>query len=285
MKLSTLFLLASLVVLGAACPLSGSVTPTKPAIPVTATLTPEIPATSLPTTSQATTEATVAPGTTTDGPYLAYLRDQGNGQELVLMDADGKGEVVFPFPMNSDVYMPRSLSNLVSPDGIWLAFYTGSARQTSGNGGTDTADLTLNLMNLSDSRTQAGSTQVIARLLSADYPANFAQAAQELGRSDITAQVLQDAFVYGITQSIAWSPDGLHLAFAGQMNGLSSDLYLYNTVDGTIQQLSSGPEEVQWIEWSPDGKWILDASTYWAGEGMTSNLYACLLYTSPSPRD
>jgi len=51
-------------------------------------------------------------------------------------------------------------------------------------------------------------------------------------------------------------------------------LYLYNTVDGTIQQLSSGPEEVQWIEWSPDGKWILDASTYWAGEGMTFNLYA-----------
>jgi hypothetical protein len=58
------------------------------------------------------------------------------------------------------------------------------------------------------------------------------------------------------------------------MDGLSSDLYLYNTADGTIQRLSSGPEEIQWIEWSPDGKWILDASTYWMGLGMTYNLYA-----------
>jgi hypothetical protein len=275
MKLNHFFLLASLILLGIACPFSTVVTPTAPAIPAVATPTPTktIPAPSVPATSQPAAPATVAPRTTTDGPYLAYLRDQGNELELVLMDADGKGEIAFPYPLNRSVYTPQSLSNLVSPDGSWLAFYTGSAGQASGNVGSDTADLTLNLMSLGI-KTQAGSTQVITRVLSADYPANFDQAAQELGRSDITAQALQDAFEYGITQSIAWSPDGLHLAFAGQMDGLSSDLYLYNTADGTIQRLSSGPEEAQWIEWSPDGKWILDASTYWAGAGMTYNFYA-----------
>ena len=276
MKLHILFLLASLVILGAACPFSALVTPTNPAIPAIATLTPAITATSIPTTSQTSAAATVAPQTMTNGPYLVFLRDQGNGQEFVLMDADGKGEVAFPFPMNSYVNMPRSLSDLVSPDGIWLAYYTGSAGQSFGQVGTDTADLTLNLMSLGIT-SPAGSTKVVSRLLSADYPANFTRAAQELGPSDNTAQSLQDTFVYGITQSIAWSPDGLHLAFAGQMDGLSTDLYIYNDAYGTIQQLSSGPEEVLWIEWSPDGKWILDGSSYFVGEGMSYNIYATSL--------
>jgi Tol biopolymer transport system component len=252
--------------------------PTATVTPIPATSVPatSVPTTSVPTISQVTAAPTVASQTLTNGPYLVFLRDRGNGQELVLMDADGKGEVAFPFPINSNVYIPQSLSNLVSPDGSWLAFYTGSDRQASGNVGTDTADLTLNLMSLGIT-SPAGSTKVVSRLLSADYPANFVQAARELDRADITAQALQDAFVYGITQSIAWSPDGKYLAFASQMDGLSSDLYLYNTADGTIQQLSSGPEEVMWIAWSPDRKWILDASLYLVGEGMTYNLYATSL--------
>ena len=281
MKLNSLIVLAGLVIFSAACPFSAAVTPANPAIPATATLAPalpatSIPATSLPTISQATTAATVASQTLTNGPYLVFLRDRGNGQELVLMDANGKGATVFPFPINNNIYSSQSLSNLVSPDGIWLAFYTGSAGPAFGQVGPNTADLTLNLMSLGITN-PAGSKKVISRLLSADYPANFAQAARELGIANITAQDLQNAFVSGISQSIAWSPDGLHLAFAGQMDGFSSDLYLYQDAFGTIQRLSSGPEEVQWITWSPDGKWILDGSSYTVGEGMTYNLYATSL--------
>jgi hypothetical protein len=58
------------------------------------------------------------------------------------------------------------------------------------------------------------------------------------------------------------------------MDGLSSDIYLYDSVSGAIKRYSSGPEEVVWICWSPDGKWILDGSTYWVGEGMQNNIYA-----------
>jgi Tol biopolymer transport system component len=228
-------------------------------------------------TFTSTLAATIAPHTTTNGPYLVFLRDRGNGLELVLMDADGKGEVAFPFPMNryDPNITPESLSELVSPDGSWLAFYTGYAG-VYGQVGTNNADLTLNLMSLGVT-SPAGSTKVVSRLLSADYPANFVQAAQELGSEFIDAQSLQFTFEFGITRSIAWSPDGQYLAFAGQMDGLSSDLYLYNSVDGTIQQLSSGPEEVMWIAWSPDGKWILDASTTFVGEGWSNNIYATSL--------
>ena len=279
MKLNHFFLLISLVILGFACPLSASVTPTNPAVPTSITPTPaipttSIPATNVPTTSQTSIEATVASTLTTAGPYLVYVRDQGNGQELVLMDADGKGEKTFPFPMNNNLSTPRLLSNMVSPDGLWLAYYTGSAGPAFGQVGPNSADLTLNLMSLFGGMAPVGSTQIIAHLLSVDYPVNFAQAAQQLDIPDISAQSLQDAFVNGIAQSIAWSPDGLYLAFAGQMDGLSSDLYLYNASDGTIQRMSSGPEEVQWIDWSPDGKWILDGSCDQVGEGMTYNVYA-----------
>ena len=126
MKLNHFFLLISLVILGFACPFSASVTPTNPAVPTSITPTPaipttSIPATNVPTTSKTSIEATVASTLTMAGPYLVYVRDQGNGQELVLMDADGKGEKTFPFPMNNNLSTPRLLSNMVSPDGLWLA--------------------------------------------------------------------------------------------------------------------------------------------------------------------
>ncbi len=150
-----------------------------------------------------------------------------------------------------------------------MAYYSGSAGTCFGEVGPDTADLTLNLMSLSD-----GKTRVVTQLLSKDYPAIFTKAAQQLGRADVTADTLQNTFVCTITQSLDWSPDGRYLAFAGQMDGLSSDLYLYDSVTGAIKRYSSGPEEVVWICWSPDGKWILDGSTYWVGEGMQYNIYA-----------
>jgi hypothetical protein len=110
--------------------------------------------------------------------------------------------------------------------------------------------------------------------LSKDYPDIFTKAAVQLSQPDLTADTLRNAFILGITQSLDWSPDGRYLAFAGQMDGLSSDLYLYDSETGSIKRLSSGPEEVQWISWSPDGKWILDGSSYSVGEGMQFNIYA-----------
>jgi len=177
--------------------------------------------------------------------------------------------------------LENSLSDLISSDGKWLAYDTGSVGgyESLAGGETpepDTADLTLNLMSISD-----GKTQVITRLLSKDYPDNFTQAAREMNPNKSVeeqqndAKRLHDAFMGGI-QSFAWSPNGRYLAFAGQMDGLYSDLYLYDTSSQTIQRLSngSGSEDVQSIGWSPDGKWILIGRSKDFGEGTILDFFA-----------
>jgi len=226
-------------------PLSGSATPEP-------TATPTAAPTELPTAA-----STAAPPLRTTGPYLAYFR-QLDEQQLVLLDADGMGRKVIPVPpaATTDIHF-------LSPDGKWLAYYLGSASDAQAS------DLTLNLLDL-----QSGETQLVSKLLSKDYPDNFVRAAKDLHDPNLTAERLQDAFLNGITRSAAWSPDGHTLAFAGQMDGPSSDLYVYDVETKAIQRKSSGAGEVQWVGWSPDGKWIVYASVLTVGEGMTFDIYS-----------
>ena len=56
------------------------------------------------------------------------------------MDADGSGRKQFQLP--NDGYIIRDLEQAVSPDGKWLAYFTGSVEEPYG--------LTLNLLNLAD---------------------------------------------------------------------------------------------------------------------------------------
>ena len=261
MKSNKLYLPLTVLILVSACIIPVSITPTSPAPP-----TPVPPTASSTAPSETAAAVSTYPPLQTAGPYLVYLRGSGAGQELVILDADGNGRMTFPSPLtdaSGDVSFIPPLADLVSPDGKWLAYYTGSARQAS--------DLALNLMSLAD-----GSTRLVTRLLSADYPGNFTEAAAELGQ-DNTAESLQEAFLAGITRSIAWSPDGRYLAFAGQMDGTSSDLYVYDSQSETVKRLSSGSEQVQWIDWSPDGERIVNGSTLWVGMGMSFNIFA----TSP----
>jgi hypothetical protein len=198
-------------------------------------------------------------------PYLVFIRNGTNGEVIAQVDEYAKSGWTLPYPINDEQNMnySDSLSNLISPDGQRMAFFSGS---------TSTKDLTLNFMRLSD-----GISQPIIKLLSSDYPQNFVREASVIPSSIASAQDLQQAFEYGITRSIAWSPDSRNLAFAGQMYGDSSDLYLWENKTGNIQQLSTGLQEMGWIGWSPDGKWILNGSSYLAGEGMKYSIYATSL--------
>jgi WD40-like Beta Propeller Repeat len=242
-------------------PFGNTPAPTASVLP--ATSSSPMPLTSIPA-------ATLPPPLTTHGPYLAYQVQAGDRAFIKFLDADGSGQASFSYPPNAaPENFQDPLSNTLSPDGKWLAWYSGSAGTCMGEVGPETADLTLNLLNLAD-----GTTRLVTPLLSKDYPAIFAKAAGQLGQADVTAAMLQNAFVCGIAQSLDWSPDGRYLAFAGQMDGLSSDLYLYDFTSGAITRLSSGPQEVEWISWSPDGKWILDGSSYSSGEGMRYDIYA-----------
>jgi len=246
-----------------------SALPTETAAPLSQPITAPS-ATDSPVATSAPT-LTPEPGLRTSGPYFSYFRQVGGVYQLVLMDADGGGRKVIQLPKEIGICSPCDELNIqdVSPDGHWLAFYTGYAGDFDGQFTRETFDLTLNLLNLN-----TGDVQVITPLLSKDYPNNFVAAAKEIDPSYITPADLQYAFMAGITRAVNWSPDGRYLAFAGQMNGPSSDLYVYNMVERSIKRLTAGPEELQWVDWSSDGKWILHGSVYAYGEGMQYSIYA-----------
>lgn len=219
--------------------------------------------------SSPTATITPLPGLKTEGPYLAYQRRTGEQYEIVLLDIDGLGQQVIPFPEDANMQTKNyGATGYLSPDGKWMAYFSGSAGKCMGNGTENTNDLTLKLLNLKN-----GQTQLVTRLLSADYPNNFIEAARALGDPKITAADLQNAFVCGIPAGLAWSPDGKKLAFSGQMAGISSDLYVYDLKNGSIQQLSSGPEEILSVKWSADGQWISTTSTFTYGAGVQGTPY------------
>lgn len=66
-----------------------------------------------------------------------------------------------------------------------------------------------------------------------------------------------------------FSPDGSRLAFMGMQDGVSSDLYVYNFDDGSIDRLTDGPSQGYQPSWSPDGRWIFHtgAETFGTGAG------------------
>lgn len=209
------------------------------------------------TPKPATPTVTPFPPLQTNGPYFSYFRKIGEEYQLVMLDADGRGRREISFPNE----LIESLNNVpdiysISPDGNWFAFHTGSAGifdpdllQVEG-----TFDLTLNVFNIS-----TGEWQIITPLLSKEYPNNFKEASDELNDSSITSNKLYYSFLYGVNheRSFVWSPDGKYLAFAGQMDGLSSDIYIYHVETKSIQRLSSETQEITSIRWSPDSKWIV----------------------------
>jgi hypothetical protein len=258
------------VVLPTAMPTVAGLLPSKTPVPTSAsTAVPAsatVPsATILPTKMPTATPTRVTP-VATEGARLIYRKSVNGQPVLVIVSAEGTGSRTLPLPSGAAV---ETLAQSVSPDGRWLAFYTGSAEQR------EKSDLALNLMDLA-----SGQTRLCTRLLSADYPQNFRQAADLLDKQGIKlvegidqAQILAEAFMNGI-DALAWSPDGHYLAFAGQMDGPSSDLYVHDLQSRATRRLSDGLEQIQSITWSPDGKWILHGSANLVGEGMDIHYYA-----------
>lgn len=230
--------------------------------------------TALPSKTKApsTFTPTVFPLLQTSGPYFSFFRQVGEEYQFVMMDANGQGRKTIAIPRNvtdSLLNIPVDLDIIrVSPDGEWLAYYTGSAGFPELIQPEKDFDLTLNLYNFI-----TGEFRIVTQLLSEDYPDNFSEAANRLNDPFITGVMLYGAFINGITRSLAWSPDGRFISFAGQMDGLSSDLYVYEIETESIRRLSSENQQIQSLEWSPDGKWILYSSAYEVGMGMKFDIF------------
>jgi hypothetical protein len=75
-----------------------------------------------------------------------------------------------------------------------------------------------------------------------------------------TASYLRHSVAFAITQqhSIAWSPDGRYLAFVAALDGVTTDLYVFDTDSNTVSRISYGPSTYATrLMWSPDGRYVI----------------------------
>lgn len=196
-----------------------------------------------------TPTSTPYPPLQSQGPYLLLMRDNN---KMTIIDANGAGTKLITLPDDGFVSTPKNnlLGTVVSPDGKWLAYFTGSIEEPY--------DLALNIINL-----QNETAFQIARLIAPGFPENLAPVKTadpgELGNCTEQAcriQLLQTAFREGI-RALAWSPDSQSLAFAAQSDGPSSDVYIFDIEDKSVRRLVNDLENVLQIDWSPHGDKIL----------------------------
>jgi hypothetical protein len=213
------------------------------------------------------------------GPYFVFLAPEDTNSKLTLIGANGSGRKEIELPAEYD--LGDCFSCVLSPDGKWLAFWTGSAGTYEDIPLEGPYNLQLHLLRIAN-----GAVAKITDLLSPDYPDNFRKNAEDIQGEpgfkgmdiDSIAQALEFSFLIGI-QSAAWSPDSRYLAFAGEMDGPSSDLYVYDTSTQSILRLSSGGTNIiseggSHFGWSPDGKWIVYIGAYFAGATMNGDIHA-----------
>lgn len=184
------------------------------------------------------------------------------------MDADGRGWK--PIHLPNDGYIPArrrtSFENAVSPDGKWLAYFTGSMAEPY--------DLALHLLDLEDETTSR-----ITRLIAPGFPENLepvrtSDPAELEGCTEgaCRTNLIESAFREGI-ESIAWSPDSQSLAFAAQIHGPSSDVYVFSLEDKRVRKLVDDLENVWQIDWSPNGERILYQNSTAGLRYMTAYIY------------
>jgi WD40 repeat protein len=236
--------LVLILLVGSCAPASASSTPTVPPPPPPTT-------TSLPTITASPTPfviptSTPYPPLQTQGPYFLITND---GSNFAILDADLSGRKQIQIPNEGHSWEPEQT---VSPDGKWMAYFSSP--------GDESPESTLNVFNLYD-----GTSQVVANIVAPGYPENLRPVAETLDlpeyRSEcpnIECLTILTSYIFesGI-RSIAWSPDSRFLAFAAQIDGPSSDVYLYDLESQTVRRLTNEIENIWQIEWSPTGEKIL----------------------------
>ena len=221
-------------------------------LPIIATKTQTVISSETPSPTQTEIPTvTPYPPLQTDGPYLLFSNEY---DLLTMMDANGIGRKHIELPISGR--LGWDIKGTISPDGEWLAYYTGSKEEPY--------DLSLNLLNISN-----GTSQLISSLIAHGFPENLEPVTKTLSFGDYDTECESDPkcqlsrVISSFTQSIdngnalAWSPDSKLLAFAAQIDGPSSDIYIFNTADNSIRRLTDELENIWLISWSPNGDKIL----------------------------
>jgi hypothetical protein len=204
------------------------------------------------TTSSPTATSTPTPELPSHGPYLIYTYSvAGSTVQIVETGAEGKGHAVINLPEGGYI---RNIQDSLSPDGVWLAYFTGSDDEPY--------DLALHVMSLPD-----GSELHPIPLISASHEQQLSVIATALptlipGFEGNSADVpdwrgpIDSTFRTGI-MSLAWSPVGDKLAFVAQIDGPSSDVYVLDANTGSLNRLSDDLLNSGYLSWSPDGRWVV----------------------------
>jgi WD40 repeat protein len=173
-----------------------------------------------------------------EGPYLLC-----DTQSVIVMNVGTDSRRVTD--------LPDGVSGTISPDGKWIVYYTGSTEPPY--------DLALHVFSIED-----GTSRLVANILSPDYPENLAVVAEWHSQQEYyydetpyTGEQLKSPFDVYSTRVVEWSPDGRYLAFSGQMDGPSSDLYIYDVQTDEIRRMTADLRILSDISWSPTGEWLV----------------------------
>jgi WD40 repeat protein len=157
----------------------------------------------------------------------------------------------------------------ISPDGKYFAYETGRSEPPY--------DLQLRIIRLEDQE-QVASIPLLRKDMNAATSELAAAAADALGDylSDVPRELWEDELLFSIQAGIRtfqWSPIRPILAFVAQIDGPSTDLYVIDPSDPNPVRITAGLQNVQRLDWSPNGEWIAHGAAYIVGMGTPIDNY------------
>ncbi|HMZ06038.1 MAG TPA: hypothetical protein PK078_00350, partial [Anaerolineales bacterium] len=232
---------------------------------------------SLTDTPKPTITPSVTPFPTLSGvpPYLV-LQPIYDNPTIYIYNYDGKGRKVVELPKGGWSRNFGGLNKLISPDGNWLVYYQGTVQ---GGGHSDNLPVSLNILNL-----QNGTTKKIVDVVTEGYQAKLDDLVNQLKETEPEyyepvegidwVPVSIDGDFQWTIYTYAWSTDSMRLAFAGQIDGVSSDVYIYDLESETVKRVEDTLHNVQWITWSPDGEHLVFTDSHPGNIYTGSTLYS-----------
>ncbi len=201
----------------------------------------------------------------TEGPYVAFITIKGSANYANLLDVYGDGMVTYPLPSDSAAHIKYDFVpvDLVSPTGTYFVYYAGSEDRPY--------DLELRIIRLQD-----GQLIQAVPLLAKGMDTALGTLAEQAMAEDpeaffgIPDELVPDELLFSLQTGIrahAWSPAVDTFAFASQADGPSSDLYTIHAPSGATLRLTSGPQNIQRMSWSPNGRWIAHGAAFTSAVG------------------